>query len=311
MEALDDLRAIAAGREQARTAEVQGLLEEALQQEWDRATRQALESTLGTLRRGQGPVTEEDVQQLLGELRPFLSRQLERGVTDTVGQAVTASYLIGQEEVATELAATLNVTDRRVQNFLQDNALFWIGNHYDQQVQDRIGEAADEVFENEDGVLPRREAGEKFREAFEGEFQKSTSYWRLLANDVTTKSREFGRVEGLVKADIDRYMIDAVLDRRTTAICRALDGREFRTGDAVEQRDQLVQADDPEAVKDQSPWPRERKTEDGEAVAVHDGERLSEMSNEELANSGILLPPFHGNCRTRIQGVTGNTITAS
>jgi SPP1 gp7 family putative phage head morphogenesis protein len=204
-------------------------------------------------------------------------------------QAVEASYAIGQEAISVEAAASLNVTDRQVQNFLSDNATFWIGNHYDQQVQERIRSAADEVLSTEDGTLGRRKAARKFRDKFQGEFQKSNSYWRMLANDVTTKSREFGRVEGMVKADIEEYMIDAILDRRTSDICRELDGKTFRVERAVEHRDAIVNAEEPEAIKEQSPW-----------LAA---EELEPLSNEELAERGVLTPPFHGNCRSRLQAL--------
>lgn len=302
-EALDELRALAAGREQARTEEVAGLLQQALSQEWDKRTTEALESALDVVRSGSGEITSEDIQEVIGTLRPFLKGQMQRAVSGTVGTAVEANYMIGQEGISIEAAASLNVTDRRVMNFLQENTTFWVGNHYEQQVQDRIRDAAEEVLENADGVLGRRKAAQKFREAFSGQFQKSESYWQLLSNDVSTKSREFGRVEGMVKAELEVYMIDAVLDSRTSAICNELNNREFEVRRAVEQRDKMVEASDPEAVKDVSPWPREKKTDDGETVATLGGDRLDALSNAELANRGVLVPPFHGNCRSRIVAV--------
>jgi SPP1 gp7 family putative phage head morphogenesis protein len=297
------LRAIAAGEEQARTEEVAALLERALREQWNQQTQDALESALDSIRDGEGEVTEEEIQRVLGELSPFLSDEMQNGVTTAVIQSVSAAYTIGQENVDVEVAAALNVTDRRVQNFLSDNALFWIGNHYEQQVQNRIQEAATEVIEDKDGVLPRREAAEKFREKFRGEFDKSTSYWRLLSNDVMTKSREFGRVEGFVKAGVEELEVDAVLDSRTSAICRAMDGTTFQVSDAVQQRDRLVAAEEPQAVKEMAPWPTET-TEDGETVATYEGEQLSNMGPGDLAAAGIILPPYHGNCRSRVQGVT-------
>lgn len=288
-EALDELRAIAAGREQARTEEVAALLERLLRQEWDRSTTTALEEIAATLEQQGGQMARDEVDELIGQMRPFLQSQLRSAVQTGVATAVETSYSIGQEAVSVEAAASLNVTDRRVQNFLSDNATFWVGNHYDQQVQERIRDAADEVFENEGGVLGRRKAARKFRDAFGQQFQKSESYWRMLSNDVTTKSREFGRVEGFVKAGIEEYMIDAILDRRTSDICRTLDGKVFDVEQAVEHRDAVVSADEPEAIKEQSPW--------------LEAEVIEPLSNEELAERGVLTPPFHGNCRTSLRAL--------
>jgi len=155
-EALDELRAIAAGREQARTEEVAALLEQALRDGFSEQADEALQSALDTIRGKSGPVGPEDIDEVVGELRPFLQSQLRRQTQGAVVQAVEATYMIGQEDISVSAAANLNVTDRRVMNFLEENATFWVGDHYDSQVQGRIRDAAENVLENEDGVLGRR-----------------------------------------------------------------------------------------------------------------------------------------------------------
>ena len=278
-----------AAEEQARAEEVAAALSSLFLSAWDRNTDEALEAIRASLRRGDGAVDGQDIQRVVGELRPFLSRRMVEEVSGPVSQGVEAAFTVGGEDISAQAVVSTSVKDRQLKNFLSDNATFWVGNHYDQQVQSRIQEAADNVLSTTEGTLGRREAGQKFAEAFRGQFQKSDSYWRLLANDVTTKSRELGRVQGMVKAGIEQYRIDAILDRRTSDICRYLDGKVFDVADAVEQRDRLLQSEDPEAIKEMSPWLQ--------------AEQVVEMSVEELSSQGVLLPPFHGNCRSRIQAV--------
>jgi SPP1 gp7 family putative phage head morphogenesis protein len=289
MEDTGEERLLDAAEEQARAEEVAAALSTLFLSAWENNQEQALEAIQASLRQGDGDVGEDDIQRVVGELKPFLSRNMVREVSEGIGQGVEAAFTIGGEDISAQAVVSTNVKDRQLKNFLSDNATFWVGNHYDQQVQSRIQEAADNVLSTEDGTLGRRKAAEKFKEAFQGEIQKSNSYWRLLANDVTTKSREFGRVQGMVKAGIEEYRIDAVLDRRTTDICRFLDGTTFQVEDAVEQRDRLLESDDPEMIKEISPW--------------LDADVITSMSVDELSQRGILLPPFHGNCRTRIQAI--------
>jgi SPP1 gp7 family putative phage head morphogenesis protein len=288
-EVLDELRAIAAGTEQARTEEVAALLERLLRGEWEAQTQQGLRSVVETIESGSGPVSPDVIEQAVGQMRPFLRSRLRSAVRDGVVQAVDAAYAIGEENISARAAASINAKDRRLQNFLGDNATFWIGNHYDQEVQGRLRAAAKRVFENEGGALGRRKAAQEFQNTFSVQFQKSQSYWELLANDVTTKSREFGRVEGMVQAGIEEYRIDAILDRRTSDVCRHLDGKLFKVADAVAHRERLVESGDPKAIKEISPWP--------------EADSIRALSAEELAERGVLLPPFHGHCRTRIQAV--------
>lgn len=296
MELPPEERAEAAAREQARAEEVAASLSALFLGAWDRNTDEAAaaledaiqEATLAESDAGE-EITDSEVQRLIGQLRPFLSQNMQQEVSDGLRQGIEASYTIGQETISVEAAVSVSVKDRQLKNFLQDNATFWIGNHYDQQVQERIQEAADNVLSTDEGTLGRRKAAQKFRETFEGEFQKSESYWQLLANDVTTKSREFGRVEGMVKAGIEEYAIDAILDRRTSDICRFLDGKVFEVEDAVEQRERFIEADEPQAIKEISPW--------------LEADEIVDLSVDELAARGMLLPPFHGNCRSRIQAI--------
>ena len=292
MATAEDIRRIATGQEQATTDEVIGLFEEALEEAWNDEVAEALDEAFGALEVREGPVRIAEMEEVIGELRPFLSRDMQRRMSSPVSQVIDASYMIGQEQIDVQAAASLNQMDRRALAWADDITTRTIGDHYDRQARDRIQRVTREIFEDEGGVVGRVEAGERFREAFKGELDKSKSYWRRMANDSVTRSREFGRTEALVKAEIQQFEVNAILDRATSDICQALNGKIYEVAQAVELRDALMEAQEPDELKNIAPWPTEDDAEDLEAADPAD-----------LAEEGIVLPPYHGNCRTTIVAV--------
>ena len=82
------------------------------------------------------------------------------------------------------------------------------------------------------------------------------------------------------------YRLDAVIDSRTTEVCRSLNGKEFWLADAVARLEKLARVA-PEEIAEQSPW-----------LALED---VDGMDSAALSKNGILTPPFHANCRTTMK----------
>jgi len=282
-DALTQLQAIAQGEEMARSEEIQALLRQILQEEWGTAVEEATQAALDAIAGGEGSVGEA-----LAAMQGALGNGFRQRVSDAVIQSVEASYTVGQEGVDVSVAGNINVTDRRAQRWLQEDSMYWIGSHYDRQLRDRLREKAEEAIGDGDG-LGRRRAGQLFQEEFSEEFGQSNTYWELMSNHVTTRSREFGRVEAFVKAGVEKYQIDAVLDRRTSEICEYLDGKVFDVSDAVAVRDELMGSEEPQDVKDTAPW--------------LEPETLTNLSPSALAERGVVIPPFHAHCRSRTNAV--------
>lgn len=96
---------------------------------------------------------------------------------------------------------------------------------------------------------------------------------------------------------VSRYQLIAVLDNRTSDFCAMINGREFDVTDAREKLDEVLSAEDPEDLKTLQPWP----DQDKESVDAY-----NDMSEDDLVDEGLMIPPFHPNCRT-ILGHIGKT----
>lgn len=92
-------------------------------------------------------------------------------------------------------------------------------------------------------------------------------------------------VEALANG-IETYRIQAVLDQRTTAICRHLNGRIFSTGAGLDLLTRLL-AGDPDDAKNIAPWPDASLTR-----------RVPSLGREALDNRGLSAPPYQAYCRS-------------
>ena len=120
---------------------------------------------------------------------------------------------------------------------------------------------------------------------------KSVPYWRVVANAAASRGFHYGYLKTMEILQIPGYRLQAVLDLKTSDICRTLNGKTFWVNDAVDVLERAYTSDDPEAVKQASPWKPYKE--------------IKELSRDELKALGVMVPPFHGSCRTSIVPVYG------
>lgn len=260
--------------------EVAAFIAAALQSAWQMQVQVALQRAVEAREGGSTP------QEVIGVFRTALTRELADQAATDVRDGIEVSYRRGFNEVTVgpnQFAAR----NRASVSFMQDYSLFWVRNHYDSTVQERIrGVGADAV---DDGLGAFR-SGRAFADSKLGQqFSKSQSYWELLSNAVTTRTRELSHVDKFIASDIDEVMIDAVLDARTSCICRTLDGTRIPVSALEDYRDELVNADSPAQIKETSPW-----------LSCEEVQRLESQGVNALVDQGIISPPYHGHCRSRL-----------
>jgi len=279
MEDQPTLEELAAILDRADTEEVAGALAVALQGAWAGQVATALSTADEALEGG------ATVQEAIGTMRRSLSTGMRRQSQPQVELSVELLYRIGQREAGTPgLGAQATPTI----SFEEDFTTFWVENHYDRFVQDRIRSVSEQNFR--DGLGAFR-SGRNFAESRLGqEFGKSQSYWELLANSTATRTRELSHIDGFAERGIEEVFIDAVLDARTSCICRTLDETRFAVEDLIEWKQEMLEASDPVQIKETvSPW-----------LPCETIQRLEAQGPEALLRRNIVSPPFHGHCRSRL-----------
>lgn len=112
---------------------------------------------------------------------------------------------------------------------------------------------------------------------------KSVPHWKLVGNQAASRAYHYGLARGGMLDGYTGYTLKATVDDRTTDVCLSLNGKSFWLADAVE-RVERVATMLPSRIKQDAPW-----------LTLPDVEG---KDTAELQKSDILVPPFHGNCRT-------------
>lgn len=110
----------------------------------------------------------------------------------------------------------------------------------------------------------------------------------LLAALALFRGAALGSIVRGAAAGAGFYQLVATLDERTSTICRFLDGRVFPLSAGLTAADGYARG---------GGGPAWRSADELTALAG-EGNRADPAANAGLAEAGVLLPPFHGHCRT-------------
>lgn len=258
-------------------------LQDLLLQRWDARSREAITEVIRVLH-GRSNLGRGDLATIMRGMRAILGAAFAGDVGGPLLEIQTTAYSQGMQQIL-QIKPTFKLIDTQAINWLQKHHIFWVHNYFNRQVQDKVVELGERAISQ---GLSRRDAANLFKDEFDNIINpQSFRYWEGFANHVTTRSREFGRVEGYVRAGITEIEIRAVLDHRTSSICRHMNGRIIQVGDAVELRTKMMNAQTPEDVIQIAPFMR---PDDVLGVATSDLKSKS---------AGFALPPYHYDCRTR------------
>lgn len=227
----------------------------------------------------------------------FVAKSLGEPVAAAVRRPILrldeGSYLAGANEVARNVGFKFEfgLPDSQALAVLDDNILFWVGSYYGDFIQDDLRQRLGQYFE---GELSRNELAQRLRVDFTDYSRKSDAYWELVADHTATKIREIGRVASYNQAEIKTVRIKAVLDEKTSAICRRLHGTVISVERIEKQVNRYLKAakrQNKDAVKRAWPW-----------WSDNDVERKLKTDKQvqtQIKRGKIGLPPYHGRCRTR------------
>jgi SPP1 gp7 family putative phage head morphogenesis protein len=117
------------------------------------------------------------------------------------------------------------------------------------------------------------------------------AYFEILANNAALMARNVGGLIAMENAKIQKYRISAILDRRTSAICRALDGRVFSVSAGMEMVNTVIGLDSAQELKETFPWSKWQSGKVGPDTPAN---------NDKIATQGLGFPPYHGSCRSLV-----------
>lgn len=187
-----------------------------------------------------------------------------------------ALYLAGAVEGAGKrLKFALGPPDYRALELVGKQNYFWLMEHYGGEVQQGFDGLLNQAYAE---GWSRNRLADAMREHFRDLQPASRRYFEGLADHSTRKIREIGRVAGYERAGITHVKVKAILDRRTSKICRCLNGRIVPVATLAAQKERILNAEGKEELKRAAPW-------------------LDLGAADELPDR-YGLPPYHYRCRT-------------
>lgn len=167
-----------------------------------------------------------------------------------MAEYTTHAYAGGRSEA---IRTGLRTPDFYAIDTLSDGMTGWIKKNIGEQISERIKDLTVEALKE---GWTARTFGDKLAGAMKDVDAGNGPYWQILADHQLNKAHNVGAVAGYEAAQVRRVKVVAVLDKKTSPICRAMHGRIIDMGILSAQRDRILAAagsGDIEAVKAAQP----------------------------------------------------------
>lgn len=169
--------------------------------------------------------------------------------------------------------------DIRAINAMRNN-FYWVGKEFNKDFSDRLKDIIESAFR---GEVARSELAERLKEEFASELKQSVRYFEGVSDHIISQNQNISTVNQARKYGVKYYKVVAVMDSRTSAICRSMNGRLIPAEHIERQCDNIMNAKDMASKKAAATW----------AKAPYNG-------RSDKMDSNFGMPPYHFKCRTEI-----------
>jgi SPP1 gp7 family putative phage head morphogenesis protein len=289
----------------------------------ERQDAQALRNALDLLDITWVGLSAAAVTRLVAAVRAVLAGSVEKVIPRTspiftaAARAVipaTRINLISRDKLA--LDPQLTEADRRTgQSLLSQQGHF---------IRDEYGRRADVAIERVKAIVS---AG--LRDGFSqaditaalandltlAQLGRARTYWEVIGTSFANRARTTTQLSAYAEAKVQTYRFVAVIDDRTSQICRYLNNRIFRVKPALARLRKAEELTDPQAIRNALPWVNLKTDSHGRLGLFFDragrsnrvawvdrdtGEFTEGLSDDELEAAGVAVPPLHARCRSTI-----------
>lgn len=237
-----------------------------------------------------GEVTKEDVDFIESQVEQTLGASVETLAKKPFMSAIVDAYGRGKKKTLNKFNMDYSLGDKDLGALqaLQDFNCWWVRGKIVEQTNDIIQNLAKETLES---GATRLQFADKLEKALLNDVKETKQYFDLLADHVLTKTQNMGHVAGYEEAGVEYVRIVAVIDQKTSQICRTMNGRIFEVKGFRKQYDKIVSSakkHDIEGVKAAQPM-----------LNYETSKKISNMtSTKEFKALGFQMPPYHFHCRT-------------
>lgn len=157
-------------------------------------------------------------------------------------------------------------------------SFYWLGKEYNENLQTRLKNLIEKHF---NGEIALDEIPRKLKDEFDGIINADENYFKGVGDHISLQSENIARIIQGEKYAVKYYKVLAIMDARTSEICRSMNGRIIQASHLQNQANRLLNA---------------KNMADKKAAAIWQSAAFN--ASKMPVNFG--LPPYHFRCRSEV-----------
>lgn len=218
-------------------------------------------------------------------LKKLLLNKAKSANIDVLPGDLENLYIILSKRALKKVADSMNKTLSFVFDEIDANAVdamrksfYWMGKEYNQNLQSRLKDKIEGVFK---GEIELDSIGAELKREFGSILSADESYFKGVSDHIALQARNVATVTQGAKYGVKYYKILAIMDARTTQICRSMHGRIIPAAHLEAQAEKILNANSLASKKAAAAWRSE-----------------AYLGKSDKMDSNFGLPPYHFRCRT-------------
>lgn len=218
-------------------------------------------------------------------LKKLLLNKAKSANIDVLPSDLENLYIILSKRALKKVAESMNKTLAFVFDEIDADAVdamrksfYWMGKEYNENLQSRLKDKIEGVFK---GEIELDSIGAELKREFGSILSADESYFKGVSDHIALQARNVATVTQGAKYGVKYYKILAIMDARTTQICRSMHGRIIPATHLEAQADKILNANSLASKKAAAAWKSE-----------------AYLGKSDKMDSDFGLPPYHFRCRT-------------
>ena len=256
---------------------------EALLQNYSQTQRQRLEQILDEI------VALSTQETDASTLKKLLLDKAASSNIEVSPQDLESIYIILAQKVSKKLAVAAAGHIKEAVKFSFDTVdaeaieamrkgFYWMGKEYNERLQNRLKDIIERVFKAE---IANEEVGSALKEEFGSIINADESYFKGVADHIALQAQNVATITQGQKYGVEYYKILAIMDAKTSQICRSMHGRIIPAAHLEAQAEKILNANSLASKKAAAAWRSE-----------------AYLGKSDKMDSNFGLPPYHFRCRT-------------
>ena len=218
-------------------------------------------------------------------LKKLLLNKAKSANIDVLPSDLENLYIILSKRALKKVAESMNKTLAFVFDEIDADAVdamrksfYWMGKEYNENLQSRLKDKIEGVFK---GEIELDSIGAELKREFGSVLSADESYFKGVSDHIALQARNVATVTQGAKYGVKYYKILAIMDARTTQICRSMHGRIIPAAHLEAQADKILNANSLASKKAAAAWKSD-----------------AYLGKSDKMDSNFGLPPYHFRCRT-------------